>query len=226
MTRDVITSGADIAMTTVMENVALHVDRFYDTAAFPLTAVGGTGNAVTATLSPALTAGWVLGMKVTVTWDAANSGAVTLAVNGGTAVPVLNASGAALSAGALVSGLRSLLEYDGAALRVLTPLASTAGVLPVAVATFDGTVSPPTVLTQLGLTLTPVRLAVGRYRFTLPSPRPTATFPCMGNAGGVGAGSNNVVKINAISTTQFDVETYDSGGAVNEDASVLTVAVY
>ena len=126
MTRDVIApgpaSGAD-----VMANLNGHIARFWDASVLPLDAVGGTGDAATATLDPPLLAGLVAGMKVTLTWDATNTGGVTLAINGGTAQPVLDAAGDALVVGALASGLRSILEWDGAAWRALSPLLAGGG---------------------------------------------------------------------------------------------------
>ena len=74
--------------------------ELYDAAASPLTSIGGTANAVTATLDPALDGdGLVVGMGFTLTWGAENTAGVTLAINGGTPAAVLNADGSALSAG-------------------------------------------------------------------------------------------------------------------------------
>ena len=68
------------------DNVAAHFKRLYDAAAFPLTAVGGTANAVTATLDPVLDgSGLVNGMRFGITWGTTNTGAMTLAINGGSA---------------------------------------------------------------------------------------------------------------------------------------------
>lgn len=110
----------------LLQNLAGHIDTFYDAACFPLTSIGGTGDAVTATLDPALDAGgFADGMRFTITWGAANTGAVTLAINGGSALPVVDKSGDALVGGALASGLRSMIEYLGGSFRMLTEPAST-----------------------------------------------------------------------------------------------------
>lgn len=96
----------------------------FDHSALVLTAIGGTGDAVTASLDPELDGGGLQdGMKFGVTWAAANTGGVTLAINGGSALPVLDPQGAALESGRLASGLRSLIEYVGGEFRILTPLA-------------------------------------------------------------------------------------------------------
>lgn len=118
MTRDVISSGPATG-SAVMANLNSHVSRLWDASALPLTSVGGTANAITASLTPPLLAGLVTGMKFTLTWAATNTGNVTLSINGATAQPVLSASGAALTGGALVSGTRALIEWVGTAFRVL-----------------------------------------------------------------------------------------------------------
>jgi hypothetical protein len=118
MTRDVISAGPATG-AAVMTNLNSHVSRLWDASALPLTAIGGTANAITATLAPPLLAGLVTGMKFTITWAATNTGGVTLSINGATAQPVISASGAALTGGALVAGTRALIEWVGSAFRVL-----------------------------------------------------------------------------------------------------------
>ncbi|NGQ93370.1 hypothetical protein G5V65_21010 [Rhodobacter sp. HX-7-19] len=105
----------------LLDQYAARVKTLFDASVLPLTSVGGTGNAVTATLDPPLDGGGLVnGMKFTITWGAANSGAVTLAINGGSAVPVVDADGAALGASALASGRRSLIEYLSGSFRILS----------------------------------------------------------------------------------------------------------
>lgn len=104
-----------------LDQYAARFKTLFDASVLPLTSVGGTGNAVTATLDPPLDGGGLVnGMKFTITWGAANSGAVTLAINGGSAVPVVDADGAALGASALASGRRSLIEYLSGSFRILS----------------------------------------------------------------------------------------------------------
>ncbi len=104
------------------------IKTLFDASALPLTAVGGTANAVTATLDPPLDGGGLVdGMKFEITWGAANNAGVTLALNGGSAVAVLDAAGTALIAGSVGAGLRSFLEYIGGSFRILSPLLTSGG---------------------------------------------------------------------------------------------------
>lgn len=110
------------------DNQARHFKKLYDASALPLTAVGGTADAVTATLDPALDGGGLVdGMKFEITWGATNTAGVTLALNGAAAVPVLDASGNTLIASSIGAGLRSLLEYIGGSFRILSPLLTSMG---------------------------------------------------------------------------------------------------
>lgn len=112
----------------LMDEYAERFKTLFDASALPLTSVGGTGNAVTATLDPALDGGGLVdGMKFEITWGASNTAGVTLALNGAAAVPVLDPAGSALVASAIGSGLRSLLEYIGGAFRILSPLLTSLG---------------------------------------------------------------------------------------------------
>jgi hypothetical protein len=90
----------------------------WNNAIIPLTSVGGTADAITASCSPALTAGLVEGMKFELTPSSDNTGAVTLAINGGSPIDVVDDKGDPLGAGRLVSGRRHLLMSDGTNLRV------------------------------------------------------------------------------------------------------------
>jgi hypothetical protein len=109
MTRTVISTGP-ASGPDVMANLNSHIQRLWDASALPLASVGGTANAITATLDPPLLAGLVVGMKFTLTIATTNTGAVTLSINGAAPVALLSASGAALTAGALQAGTRVLLE--------------------------------------------------------------------------------------------------------------------
>jgi hypothetical protein len=112
----------------LMRQYSERFKTLFDASALPLTAVGGTANAVTATLDPPLDGGGLAdGMKFEITWGATNTAGVTLALNGGSAIAVLDPSGAALIAGAIGSGLRSLLEYIGGSFRILSPLLTAIG---------------------------------------------------------------------------------------------------
>ncbi|MER9883090.1 hypothetical protein [Mesorhizobium sp. M0118] len=84
----------------------------------------GTPNAIIATSSLALPASYsaLLILNVYET----NTGAVTLAVNGGPAKPLVSATGAALAAGALLPAMALLAVDDGTNFRILTDYASAA----------------------------------------------------------------------------------------------------
>lgn len=115
--------GSPLNMTALASDLDAKFSALFDGCSFPLTSVAGT-NTVTATLAPALDGdGLQDGMRFGITWAATNTGAVTLNINSGGAVSVLDAEGNALSAGDLASGLRSEIEYVASAFRVITPLA-------------------------------------------------------------------------------------------------------
>jgi len=117
-------------MPTGLQFLAQYSERIgqlFDVSVLPLKAVGGTGDVVTATLDPPLTGGLKAGMKFTLAWANANSGAMTLALNGGAAVPVLDADGAAMVTGAARAGQRALLEYVNGAFRALGGAGGSAG---------------------------------------------------------------------------------------------------
>jgi len=120
-TRDTFSSASPPPVTgpDFADNLAAHIQRLYDASALPLTSVGGTGDAVTATLDPVLTAGLVEGMKFSITWANTNTGGMTLAINGGSPVAVLDSAGAAMVSGSAAGGTRALLEYVGGSFRVL-----------------------------------------------------------------------------------------------------------
>lgn len=102
-----------------LNQYSTRIGQLFDASVLPLAAIGGTADVVTATLDPPLVSGLKEGMKFTLTWANANTGPMTLSVNGGVAVPVLDANGAAMVASGTTAGQRSILEYTGAAFRVL-----------------------------------------------------------------------------------------------------------
>jgi hypothetical protein len=121
-------SPPPVSGVAFLNEYAARLKTLFDASALPLTAVGGTGNVVTATLDPVLDGGGLVdGMKFTITWANANTGGVTLALNGGTAVPVVDAADTALVASALQAGTRALLEYVGGKFRVLSGGADAGG---------------------------------------------------------------------------------------------------
>lgn len=131
-TRDPFNSATSGTITgdDYMDQTRDNTVALYDASHFPVTGVGGTVNAVTGTVSPDFgSRGLVSGMKFSIPWTGANTGAVTLALNGGSAIPVVDASGSALEADATASGLRSIVEFTGTHFQVLTELLAGAGAL-------------------------------------------------------------------------------------------------
>lgn len=118
-------STPPVAGDDFLAEYSARLKTLFDASALPLTAVGGTANAVTATLDPALDGGGLVdGMKFGITWTAANTAGVTLALNGGSALPVVDAGGNALVVDSLAAGLRSVIEYISGGFRILSPLSS------------------------------------------------------------------------------------------------------
>lgn len=107
---------------------ARHVKTLYDASVLPLTGTAGTADAVTATLAPVFDAeGLKERMKFTIVWAAANTGPVTLSINGGAAKAVVDNGGNALAAASLSAGLVSQLEYVGGAFVIHAPLVAAGG---------------------------------------------------------------------------------------------------
>lgn len=84
--------------------------------------VGGTGDAITLTLSPAITA-YAAGQKYSFVATATNTTAVTLAINGIASAKAVTKQGSnALVAGDITSGDVVEVQYDGTRFQVLSPL--------------------------------------------------------------------------------------------------------
>jgi hypothetical protein len=108
-------SSDSTAGSAYTDRVKEEVSALWDRSVCTLTSIGGTANAITAILAPALSAGLVEGMGFWLTPAVDTTGAATIAINGGSAVSIVDAAGAALPAGALKSGRRYLLVYDATA---------------------------------------------------------------------------------------------------------------
>lgn len=111
-----------------LDEYAGHIATLYETGARPLTVIGGTPDVVTATMVVDLTpAGYVDGLMVSLVWAADNTSNVTLAINGGANVPVVDAAGDALAAGAITTGLCSLLRYTAGSWRIISSVGGGGG---------------------------------------------------------------------------------------------------
>jgi hypothetical protein len=87
------------------------------------TFINGTSgtNTYTGNLSPAITAYGSGGLKISVKFTNANSGASTLAINGLSALPLVRPDGSALVSGDIPAGSTKMLIYDGTSLIMLNP---------------------------------------------------------------------------------------------------------
>src|SRR5262245_47109695 len=94
-----------------MDAVSEEVTGLWDRSVITLTSVAGT-NTITATATPALTASLTNDMLFILKPASTNTSTVTLNVNSGGAVAVVDAEGTALTAGALRANANYLIKYD------------------------------------------------------------------------------------------------------------------
>jgi hypothetical protein len=101
--------------------------------------VGGTGNAITVTLAPVLTA-YGAGQKFSFIAAAANTGAVTVNLNSVGAKAITKVGTTALVANDILSGSLVEVEYDGTRFQLLSPIGAdpTGTYLPLAGGTLTG----------------------------------------------------------------------------------------
>ena len=97
-----------------MDAVQEEVTGLWNASALVLSGIGGTANAITASVAPALTGSIVNGMAFYLTPTANNTGAVTLKIGAAAAIGVVDSAGTALAANALISGKTYQLLYHGA----------------------------------------------------------------------------------------------------------------
>lgn len=114
--------------------------RGFPDAITMLTNVGGTASAITAESKPGIDPAQVVAYILPVAQT--NPGSVTLVVDGGDPLPLLDPAGAALAPGALVAGRITMVVPNGDEYRLLSPA--------LAVAAFDhkGTWAAPTAYTE------------------------------------------------------------------------------
>lgn len=103
-----------------MDAVAEEISGLWNRSICELKDIGGTGNAITASLDPALVSGLVDGMAFWLTPAANNTGATTIAINGASAVSIVDLDGNALSGDALVAGRKYLVVADSGSLRIVS----------------------------------------------------------------------------------------------------------
>jgi len=117
-----------------LDEIGLRFDRLLDNGVLrtTVTSDGAEGDDITVEIrdnaaSPAVDAyflsdGWRNGMGGITLWPATNTGAVTIAVNGGAPMALLTPSGGAVEAGQLPSGLLVQWRYWGGDLIVVSPI--------------------------------------------------------------------------------------------------------
>lgn len=136
--------------------------------AFCTGTVGGTGDAITLTLSPGLAA-YAAGQKFAFIATAANTGAATLNVNSLGAKAIKRDVSGTLKAGDIPNGGAVVVEYDGTNFQLINPAtigAITTSTLTMATArllgrTTAGTGAPEEMTVGLGLSLSSGSLTVG-----------------------------------------------------------------
>ncbi len=105
------TTPGTVGGNTYMDAVSEEITGLWDRSTITLTSVSGT-NTIAATATPALTGSLGGSMNFILKAAATNSSAVTLNINSGGAVAVVDAEGTALAAGALRINANYLLHYD------------------------------------------------------------------------------------------------------------------
>jgi hypothetical protein len=111
-------SGSDRGFVRQVAEHAAHMFQYLP-ATITLTS-GSAPNTLTGTLLAPLNAGLIEGMSFWLQPNAANTGAMTIAVDGEAAVAITDHLGAGLNAGALSASGRYLLSFDGTRMRVVT----------------------------------------------------------------------------------------------------------
>lgn len=108
-----------------MDAVAEELAALYDASVLTLSGVGGTANAIAASVAPPLTGGIVAGMAFWLTPALNNTGPATVNIGATGARAVTTDSGAALGANALAAGRTCLLVATATELRLVGSSAAT-----------------------------------------------------------------------------------------------------
>ncbi len=120
--------------TDWQDKAHLIVAALWRYSAIPLTTVGGTANAITASIDTTVVdapAALARGIKFSLIPSSTNTGGVTINVHSLGATDLLSADGSALAAGDLVSGRIYLIEYDASSkFRVVSAAAMGSDIIP------------------------------------------------------------------------------------------------
>lgn len=121
-TRDLPTSAATADGEVSLDAYHALITALLDASVLPTTSVGGTANAVTASVDPVMPAsGLVEGMKFSVTWaNTSTATSVTLNVGGSGVKNIVTAANGVLAIGQIAAGRRDIVEYDGTSYRLMT----------------------------------------------------------------------------------------------------------
>lgn len=124
-----------------------------DGALHSLTSVGGTVDVITAT-GPLSVAAYVTGQRFSFTAAGANTGAVTININGIAAVAITKNGATALAAGDIANGARVLIEYDGTRFQLvnISSVMFTGGAVSGSSVTSTGTVTNNAVVSPAQIT--------------------------------------------------------------------------
>jgi len=197
-----------------MGNVKGHVDLFWNASVLRLTSIAGTANDPTAVVDPELNVGLVAGMSFYFDPISDNTGTMTLAIGGESAVAITTADGVALIADAVLTGTSYLLFYDGTKLRIM----STAGVdqtgavlvFVVITTTAADNVVKPVGFPDDGLVIIEAWGGGGGGRSA-------------GSDGGGGGGAYNRNEYRGIDLASTETATIGAGGAVNVNGGNTSV---
>lgn len=156
--RDRYTSASPSPVTgpQVLDNLDGHLTTMYNGLPLELTLTSGSEpDDLTGTLDPVLDgSGLAQGMSFWLETQVDNAGSMTLAIDGGSALALLDETGAGLLAASLVAGGRYLISFDGVAYRVVSNRASeVAGLSQLDVFTASGTLSKPAGFPDEGLVI-------------------------------------------------------------------------
>lgn len=124
----------------MVDNLTGHLDTLYDAMTAEVTSVTNADDITGSVDAEFLAAGLVSGMSIVFKAVATNTGAMTVALNGGSAVSLLGVAGAALTAGQVVAGQVVKAVYLGGDWVVTSPLTETTPILTTAIETLAHTV--------------------------------------------------------------------------------------
>lgn len=115
------TAANPVTGAAYLDDVGDEIRSLWDRVHSVLQAIGGTANAVTATVDPPLgSRGLRPGMLFLLQAANSNTGAMTLSIGGLAASPIVQMTGAPLVAGQVIAGASYLLAWTGAAYVLLT----------------------------------------------------------------------------------------------------------